>query len=94
MQSYNSDQDWSHMPFRWVCHDMAHLLLLFFTFLFYEPRHEKTCLLGYLIRSDINWAVQQQNRARGLKFRIQEVDGLYNICSAVTAQLICTFVFA
>ena len=36
---------------------------------------------GFLTRSDTNWAVLPQNMARGLKFRIEEVDGLYLLCS-------------
>ena len=32
-------------------------------------------------RSDTNRAVQSMNMARGLKFRIQEVEGLYYPCS-------------
>ena len=54
--------------------------------------------------SHTNQAVQPQKMARGLKFRIEEVEGLYYmyLCSenkslmscAVTAQLICAFVFA
>ena len=47
-------------------------------------------------------AVQPQKMARGLKFWIEEVEGLCYLCSktkaliscAVTVQLICTFVFA
>ena len=31
--------------------------------------------------SDTNQAVQQQKMARGLKFCIQEVEGLYYLCS-------------
>ena len=31
--------------------------------------------------SDTNRAVHQHKMARGLKFRIQEVDGLYYLCS-------------
>ena len=42
-------------------------------------------------------AVQPQKMARGWKFRILEVEGLYYLCSknkgAVTTQLICPFVF-
>ena len=34
-------------------------------------------VLGFLIRSDTNRAVQPQKMARGLKFRIEEVEGLY-----------------
>ena len=32
-------------------------------------------------RSDTNQAVQLQKMARGLKFRIYKVEGLYNLCS-------------
>ena len=32
-------------------------------------------------RSDTNWAVQPQKMARGWKFSIWEVEGLYYICS-------------
>ena len=53
-------------------------------------------------RLDTNQAVQLQKMARGLKFRIKKVEGLYYVCSetkalisfAVTAKLICVFVFA
>ena len=31
--------------------------------------------------SDTNQAVQPQKMARGLKFWIKEVEGLYNLCS-------------
>ena len=31
--------------------------------------------------SDTNWAVLSQNMARGLKFHIYEVEGLYYLCS-------------
>ena len=49
----------------------------------------------------VSRAVKQQMISRGLKFRIKEVEGLYYLCSenkgadscAVTAQLICVFVF-
>ena len=52
--------------------------------------------------ADTNPAVQSLNMARELKFQIQKVEGLYYPCSenkaliscAVTAQLICVFVFA
>ena len=33
------------------------------------------------IRSHTNRAVQSQKMARGLKFRIKEVEGLYYLCS-------------
>ena len=36
---------------------------------------------GFPTRSDTNWAVQSLNMARGLKFRIQKVEGLYYPCS-------------
>ena len=59
-----------------------------------EPRCET--------RSDTNWAAKPQKMARGLKFRIKEVEGLYYQYSEnkdadqlrVTAKLICIFVFA
>ena len=59
-------------------------------------------------KSDTNQAVQPQKMARGLKFRIYEVERLYYPCSdtngadptptaliscAVISQLICVFVF-
>ena len=36
---------------------------------------------GFRTRSDTNQAVQPQEMARGLKFGIYEVEGLYNLCS-------------
>ena len=36
---------------------------------------------GFPTRSDTNWAVQPQNMARGLKFQIKEVEGLFYLCS-------------
>ena len=36
---------------------------------------------GFPTRSDTNQAVQSQQMARGLKFRILEVEGLYYLCS-------------
>ena len=36
---------------------------------------------GFPTRSDINRAAQSPKMARGLKFRIQEVEGLYYLCS-------------
>ena len=56
----------------------------------------------FLTRYDKNQAVQPQKMVRGLKFHIEEVEGLYYLCSknkalisyAVTVQLICVFVFA
>ena len=36
---------------------------------------------GFPTRSDTNQAVQSQKMARGMKFRIQEVEGLYYPCS-------------
>ena len=40
----------------------------------FEPHRKKTCLWGFPTRSDTNRAVQPQKMARGLKFRIQEVE--------------------
>ena len=59
-------------------------------------------VFGFPTRSDTNRAVQPQEMARGLKFRILEVKGLYYSCSEnkgasqfpVTAKLICVFDFA
>ena len=72
----------------------------------FEPCHEKTNVLV----SDTNQAVQLQKMARGWKFRILKVEGLYYVAKtkalisftvtaklisfAVTAKLICVFVFA
>ena len=36
---------------------------------------------GFPTRSDTNYAVQPHKMARGLKFRIKEVEGLYYLCS-------------
>ena len=36
---------------------------------------------GFPTRSHTNWAVQPQKMARGLKFQIWEVEGLYYPCS-------------
>ena len=36
--------------------------------------------LAFPTRSETNWAVQPQKMARGLKFQIKEVEGLYYIC--------------
>ena len=56
----------------------------------------------FLNRSDTNQAVQPQKTARSLKFQISEEEGLTLrvaktkalISFAVTAKLICVFVFA
>ena len=53
-------------------------------------------------RSDTNLPVQSQKQARSLKFRVKVEEILYYLCSekkalisfAVTAKLICVFVFA
>ena len=47
----------------------------------YEPRCEKTRLRFFLTRSHTNLAAQPQNMARGLKFQIEEVEGLCYPCS-------------
>ena len=38
-------------------------------------------VFGVPTRSDTNRAVQPQKMARGLKFRISKVEGLYYLCS-------------
>ena len=55
-------------------------------------------------RSDTNQAAQSQRQARSLKFRIKQEEEVYYPCSvaktkalisfAVTAKLVCAFVFA
>ena len=47
----------------------------------FEPRSEKKRSSGFPTRPDTNRAVQSQKMARGLKFRIQEEEGLYYLCS-------------
>ena len=47
----------------------------------YEPRCEKTGLRGFPTRCHSNQAVQLHKMARGLKFRIKNVMGLYYLCS-------------
>ena len=56
---------------------------------------------GFPTRSDTNRAVQSQKMARGVKIGIKEVEGLYYVAKtkalislAVSAKLICVFVFA
>ena len=57
---------------------------------------------GFPTWSDTNQAVQLQKMARGLKFRIKKVEGLYYLCSETKAmisfrvnpKLICIFVLA
>ena len=46
-----------------------------------EPRCEKTDLRGFPTRHHTNRAVLPQKTARGFKFRIKEVEGLYYLCS-------------
>ena len=41
---------------------------------------KKTVFGGFPTRSDTNRAVQSQKMARGLKFRIKKVEGLYYLC--------------
>ena len=38
----------------------------------YEPYREKNLSMGFLTRSDTNWAVQQQKMDGGLKFWIRK----------------------
>ena len=47
----------------------------------YKLRRNKTGLHGFLIKSATNQAAQLLNMARGLKFCIWEVEGLYYLCS-------------
>ena len=70
-------------------------------FLVYEPVREKTICVPD--RSDTNWSVQSQKTARSLKVWISKVEELCNIrvvktkaliSYAVTAKLICIFIFA
>ena len=42
-----------------------------------EPCCEKVCLPSFLTRSDTKRAVQPENMARGLKFRIKEEEVMY-----------------
>ena len=46
-----------------------------------KPRHEKTLSSGFQTRSDTNRAVQSQKMVSGLKFWIEQVEGLYYLCS-------------
>ena len=41
---------------------------------------EKNLSSWFLTRSDTNQAIQPQMMARGLKFQIEEVEGLYYLC--------------
>ena len=53
--------------------------------------------LVFPTRCDTNRPVQSQKQARSLKFWIEEEERWYYLCSenkAVTAKLICAFVFA
>ena len=68
----------------------------------HEPRCEKTCLRGFPLGSSKHRAVQPQKMVIGSKFRIYKVEEftIYKattkvlISFAVTAKLICDFVFA
>ena len=71
----------------------------------FEPRHEKTCHRGFRPGpTQTKLCVQSQKMTSGLKFRIQKVKGLYYLCRktkgraliscAITAQVVCIFVFA
>ena len=44
---------------------------------------------GFPSRSGINWAVQPQKTARGLKFWILEVEGLFCLCSKNKGTDLC-----
>ena len=60
-----------------VHQELADLL----TEVIYKPLNEKTCLWSFLTRSDTNQAIQSQKMARSLKFRIQKVKRLYDLCT-------------
>ena len=67
----------------------------------YMSRVMRKPTFWFSTRSDTNRAVQSQKTARGLKFRIKKVEGLYYLCSENKgadqlreAKLICIFVFA
>ena len=62
--------------------------------------HAKNLSLGFPTSFDTSQTVQPQKMARGLKFLVDEVEGLHYLAKtetliscAVTVQLICTFVF-
>ena len=47
---------------------------------------------GFPTRSETNQAVQPQKMAIGLKFRLQEVEGLNNLCSQKKgADQLCSY---
>ena len=59
---------------------------LFVCTLVYEKRQHMSCVMRkpnfwFLTYSDTNQAVQLQKMARGLKLRIQKVEGLHYLCS-------------
>ena len=71
-------------------HNFAVRGYLAITFFGYLQNNEKMTIAlfsdfsrssGFPTRSDTNWAEQLQKMARGLKFRIYEVEGLYYLCS-------------
>ena len=55
-------------------------------------------VFGFPTQSDTYQAVQPQKMARGSKFQISMIEGLYYLCienkGLVTLQLICAFVFS
>ena len=80
-----------------IRHTVLHSHINDHTCLSCESCHGKICLSEFLTRSDINWAVQPQKTARGLKFQVQEIavgktEAL--ISYVVTAQLIRASNFA
>ena len=56
---------------------------------FSSPVHEKNLSSGFPTRSYTNSAVQPQKIAKGLKFRIEGVEGLYYQSSKTKALIIC-----
>ena len=49
--------------------------------IWYESRHEKTCLREFATRSDSNWPAQLQKLALGLKFWLQKLETLSHTAS-------------
>ena len=47
----------------------------------YEPRHEKTCLREFPIRSDSNWPAQLQKLAWGFNFWLRKLETLHYLGS-------------
>ena len=57
------------------------LLLLLYPQYIKEPLREKTCLFPFSNQIDTTLAVQLHKMAKGTKFRLQEEERLYYLCS-------------